>query len=627
VQTQNLHNVTISGNTAGAGAAISSGTLTLAGGNNITLSQNGNAITISGGAAGGADGINALVVNGGVSTASTTLTLSNSNGVSFGLAGGVITASHNGLTTAALSNHSHAFSASGGSSAFQTLSFDNANGVTFSNQAGAVRIAHELQHTSNTSAIITGRAGTGTTFAGMNVSGSMTNNTDGLNLSLSVANPGGPAPVAIADSNVTVSSGTLFLTNWDSRTTATSFTSTLFYNAPVMLTINGNALYGHHAGLTRISAQNTDASIVGNSLRFQGAGIITCNYQFGSVLYVSGEAIRGISAGTASHSGGTIVFSNSNGISFGLNASTITASHNGLTTAALSNHSHGNPSLQLTNLSGTTGSNSAGFTLSLSAAAPGAAAEANWFHLIGNTSNASTASGSTISLSAGNNVTLAGSNGSIIKIEAAAGGGGDPATFWWPFNEGVNVMGQQGNATLQFVPIPTPAVGQNVQFDRIAMPFYFSNATGSSGTVTLSGWMGFYTKNESTLSLLHSTSFNSTMSYTGTSLSASQHGIRLLTIPWTTTVTEGRYYVGIMTRTSTGGNNCSLSQILLSQMNTHFSGQWNAPLNRSRQWPPGLGVLSASTTTLPGSVAFSQIDGTASLAARPPSWFAISGSV
>ena len=47
VQTQNLHNVTLSGNTSGAMAQISSGTLILAGGNNITLSQAGNAVTIS----------------------------------------------------------------------------------------------------------------------------------------------------------------------------------------------------------------------------------------------------------------------------------------------------------------------------------------------------------------------------------------------------------------------------------------------------------------------------------------------------------------------------------------------------------------------------------------------------
>jgi len=53
VQTQNLHNVTLSGNTAGVMAQISSGTMTLAGGNNVTLSQAGNAVTISAG--GGAE--------------------------------------------------------------------------------------------------------------------------------------------------------------------------------------------------------------------------------------------------------------------------------------------------------------------------------------------------------------------------------------------------------------------------------------------------------------------------------------------------------------------------------------------------------------------------------------------
>lgn len=54
VQTQNVVDVTLSGNTAGALALISSGTMTLAGGNNITLSQAGNAITISGPNVGGA---------------------------------------------------------------------------------------------------------------------------------------------------------------------------------------------------------------------------------------------------------------------------------------------------------------------------------------------------------------------------------------------------------------------------------------------------------------------------------------------------------------------------------------------------------------------------------------------
>jgi microcompartment protein CcmL/EutN len=59
VQTQNVVDVTLSGNTAGAMALVSSGTLTLAGGNNITLSQAGNAVTISG-AAGAQTGISGI---------------------------------------------------------------------------------------------------------------------------------------------------------------------------------------------------------------------------------------------------------------------------------------------------------------------------------------------------------------------------------------------------------------------------------------------------------------------------------------------------------------------------------------------------------------------------------------
>lgn len=47
VQTQNLIDISLSGNTSGTLALISSGTAILAGGNNITLSQNGQSVTIS----------------------------------------------------------------------------------------------------------------------------------------------------------------------------------------------------------------------------------------------------------------------------------------------------------------------------------------------------------------------------------------------------------------------------------------------------------------------------------------------------------------------------------------------------------------------------------------------------
>jgi hypothetical protein len=62
VQTQNMIAMTLSGNTSGAQALISSGTMTLAGGNNITVSQNGNAVTISGPNVGGAQtGISGII--------------------------------------------------------------------------------------------------------------------------------------------------------------------------------------------------------------------------------------------------------------------------------------------------------------------------------------------------------------------------------------------------------------------------------------------------------------------------------------------------------------------------------------------------------------------------------------
>jgi hypothetical protein len=117
VQTQNLHNLTIAGNTAGAGAAVSSGTLTLAGGNNITLSQNGNAITISGGAGGGGGGI-------ALANSQTTYTSGTANMVASGA-----------LTIASTTGQSFNFSVP------QTSSFVGAGLVSLSTSGSTVSIS------------------------------------------------------------------------------------------------------------------------------------------------------------------------------------------------------------------------------------------------------------------------------------------------------------------------------------------------------------------------------------------------------------------------------------------------------------------------------------------------------
>ena len=83
------HQLRVSGNTAGATASLSSGTVTLAGGNNITLSQAGNAVTISGAAAAGAQ-----TAISGIAASNTTYT---SGTVTFtGVGGGVTVSSNTG---------------------------------------------------------------------------------------------------------------------------------------------------------------------------------------------------------------------------------------------------------------------------------------------------------------------------------------------------------------------------------------------------------------------------------------------------------------------------------------------------------------------------------------------------
>jgi hypothetical protein len=202
------------------------------------------------------------------------------------------------------------------------------------------------------------------------------------------------------------------------------------------------------------------------------------------------------------------------------------------------------------------------------------------------------------------------------------------ATLWYPYNEAVNVVGAQGNATWHFAPVPTPIDngGGIVSVDQAVFPMQITIATNSTGTVTVSISMGLYTKNASSLSLAHSGSGSFAVTFSGTVNNSTYAGIRLATIPFNTTFDAARYYVGVAYRSTTGGANATVNQILVSQLNSNFSGVFGSASNRSYQWPLGLGVRSASSSGFFSSIAFSQLDGTASLVARPPSWHMRNGT-
>jgi hypothetical protein len=198
-------------------------------------------------------------------------------------------------------------------------------------------------------------------------------------------------------------------------------TVTVFNSAGITTTANATDLVrptdwnsAHNQFLTLGGNTLGESTLSGTNIEIHGAGNVSVSGNAGTlVIAANAQTVQTQNMVSLQGSTGAIVFSNSNGITFGGNASTMTASHNGLTSQsnqavsaangsstfqtlsfangngvtfatgvggvgasvetsyAASNHSHGNPTLALTNLSGTTASNSAGLTLSLSAAAPG----------------------------------------------------------------------------------------------------------------------------------------------------------------------------------------------------------------------------------------------------------------
>jgi hypothetical protein len=461
------------------------------------------------------------------------LAFTNLNGVTLSLSTGAggshtIVGSHNALT----SQSNQALSGSNGSFAFQTVTFGSSNGMHFYTTNGSLVGSYTVPTLTNSSMSISDAATSGT------LARLAFTNLNGVTLSLSTGAAG--SHTIVGSHNALTSQS----------------------NQQMTLFATGNT--------TQSSTGTTNAS----SLIFRGAGIASIGVTGGSVVVsvpAGAPSPVNFSAGTTSGDLGSVVFSNSNGISFGLNVSTITASHNGLTTAALSNHSHGNPQLNLTNLSGTTASNSAGFTLSLSAAAAG-----------GNTLSAFQPHGDAIFVTAGQ------SNSSLLMC---------PVDVFGPF-----------------------------QHDRMIMPFQYSQATNSTLTVSNTLRWGWYTRSSDTLSLYASGSGTFSINGSGTVSSGSNSGIRIVSFGDTTTITAGNYVLGLLWISSTAGNNASLSHLVKSQQNSTVSGYIGSAIQNAQGIIMGLGVYSSTTTNLPTAVPLVSIRANSSAFQRPPILYFTSGT-
>lgn len=527
------------GNTAGT-TGLAHDQLLIVGGANITLSQSFNAnsgtMTIIGGA--GAAGNTGYLSAGSTYGSLGTMLFSNANGVSFGVNGQTMTAS---VSPAAGDGVNIISAGTQSANTTGTVVFSNSNNVSFGMTNNSIVTASASYSQSTAPGALAAGTQTGT-------SGTMLfSDANGITFGMS------------GSTRITASHNAL--TSQSNQ--AVSFTSgsvafqTLSFTNSNGISFNSGTqgIFASHNALTTAALSNHSH---GNpTLALTNLSGTTASASNGLTLSLSAAAPGaggGIAAaaGTQTATSGTVLFNNANGITFGMsNSSVITASHNGLTTAAASDHSHGNPTLALTNLSGTTASASNGLTLSLSAAAPG--------------------------------------GGSPITQKMAG----------TPYQS----VGVHGNAFLSIQPI---YIDGYMTATHVKFFGSLSGNTNSSGAISMS--FGLYTANGSTMSLASSQSgiIQWTSGTNSTATSATQFGIfnsarmRGLTLSsWG--ISPGNYMALMWLRTTNNGTlsvGFDRAQTALSLVQVQFTSEY-ANMNLPRVY-----TVSA-TTAMPASIAFS----------------------
>jgi hypothetical protein len=350
-------------------------------------------------AAPGAGGGIGIAAGTRTATTANTLLFETGNGITFGLnavGGSVMTASHNAITTGRASN--------------------DAVGLNTALTAGP------LAWTVNSAGIsLNAGSAAGTTSGftgGASISGSMTHNTAGLALSLSH-----PAWLTTA---MLSNAATISAINVSAGTTSSNQSSIGFSNANgLSFGFSGASITGSHNAITTARA-STDAIGLNSALTANGVSM-TANSS-GLSLNFPAFLTTAMQSGSQSqlwimgNSSATIGGTNISGTVYsnGMSLSAAAPGAGAAVTVSASNGSFTVGNLNFSNANNVTFGTSAGSIITASVAAPGAAAENNWVNLLGaNTAGNTTASGSTIGYS-GINLTLSGTNNSVVNISAPA---------------------------------------------------------------------------------------------------------------------------------------------------------------------------------------------------------------
>lgn len=560
VQTQNCVDLSLSGNTAGALALISSGTAILAGGNNITLSQNGQSITISGAAAAAAGSDSFGMSNLG-NTSGTTGVASGSV-IRFVLAGG------NNVTLSQSLN---------GSSGTITISAFNQSVQTQSLGSDTLGMSN-LGNTSGTTGVVSGSNVALFLAGGNNVTLSQSINGSSATVTISAAATVGAGAVSLGMSNLGNTSGTTGIVSGSNVE--------LFLAGGNNITLS-QSINGSTATITISAFTQT---VQTQSLGSDTLGMSNIGNTSGTTGVVSGTNVQLILAG-----GNNITLSQSiNGSSATITISGAAAAGAGSDTVGMSN---------IGNTSGTTG------VVSSSAV-----------QLI---------------LAGGNNITLSQSiNGASATITISGGAGAAAPTVDFYQN-----MGEQSNS---------PQAGQAVSFDSMAVYPLIPSGIVFPGNMTISTWnmllsqsgstatmssaqtsslfIGLYTRNASTLSLLNSVSTSWGTNAGNANFSNSIAGLRWVSFHsslWSAapSLSQGHYFWASILRSS--GVSCQTLSLMGQSFwpaTTIISGTVNqVSVNATTVGGlPFVGRYSVSTSALPATIGSAELNKQVVLAAFVP---------
>jgi len=531
-------------------------------------------------------------VSAGLSSMSSgELVFSNSNGVSFGMNNGTITASVAGGGGGGAGSYNILAAGTQTANSTGTVAFVNSNNVSFGMSNNSV-ITASVSYSQSTapSAISAGTAiATNGTVALANSNGiSFGMNAGTITASYTVPN----VPVQTNQSIGLYASG---------NTTGQSSSSTFDARS---LSVSGVGIVsvGESGGQLIISATTAQSVQTQNSVQVLGS---SGNVSFGNANGVSfgGNAstitasvaagatatgnLGGISAGTTLATNGTVALSNSNGISFGMNAGTITASYTVPTQSVQTQNSvqvlGSSGNISFGNANGISfGGN--GSTITASYTVPTQTNQTQGIYGVGNTagqSSSSTYDARSLTVSGAGIVSVGNSGGSIIISATTAQS--------IQTQNSIQVLGSSGNISF--------ANGNGVSFGANASTVTASVAAGATATGNFGGISAGTTQATNNTVILSNSNGISFGMNAGT-VTASY------TVPTQTNQTEGWYAVGNTTGQSSSSTYDARSITLsaagiISIGNSGGSVIISASSNQSVQTQNSVQVLGSS-----GNVSF-----------------------